>query len=573
MAENPNLEQPLSSDPLDPEDYEHLLEDYSHFVPPAENEILQGRVLKVTAKEVIVDFAYKSEGLVPIEQFLSPAGEVRVKAGDTIDVMVDHGEHVEGYVLLSHEKAVRLRVWEDLEKAFANQLVILGRVMGRVKGGLAVDVGIKAFMPGSQVDSRPVRNLDAFTNQDIPVKILKLNRRRGNAVVSRKLAIEEEVSARKAVTLEHLQEGTVITGVVKNLTDYGAFIDLGGIDGLLHVTDMSYGRIGHPSELLNAGDEITVQVLKYEPSKERISLGIKQLHPDPWENITDRYPVQSRVVGRVVNVADYGAFIELEPGVEGLIHVSEMTWSRRMKHPSKVVKPGDQVEAVVLEVHPKDRRISLGLKQLEANPWTTIDERYSIGSVVEGRVRNMTDFGAFIEIEEGIDGLVHVSDLSWTKRVKHPSEILRKGAVVQAVILAIDAKNKRLSLGIKQLQPDAWESYFQNRHVNDLVKGKVCRLAGFGAFVELAEGVEGLCHFSEIPGYTARKSDPPPIQVGAEREFKIIRMSEAEKKIGLSLRAVADQEERGRLEDYQRQAAAATSNLEQFMTARDRDLD
>ena len=573
MAENPNLEQPLSSDPLDPEDYEHLLEDYSHFVPPAENEILQGRVLKVTAKEVIVDFAYKSEGLVPIEQFLSPAGEVRVKAGDTIDVMVDHGEHVEGYVLLSHEKAVRLRVWEDLEKAFANQLVILGRVIGRVKGGLAVDVGIKAFMPGSQVDSRPVRNLDAFTNQDIPVKILKLNRRRGNAVVSRKLAIEEEVSARKAVTLEHLQEGTVITGVVKNLTDYGAFIDLGGIDGLLHVTDMSYGRIGHPSELLNAGDEITVQVLKYEPSKERISLGIKQLHPDPWENITDRYPVQSRVVGRVVNVADYGAFIELEPGVEGLIHVSEMTWSRRMKHPSKVVKPGDQVEAVVLEVHPKDRRISLGLKQLEANPWTTIDERYSIGSVVEGRVRNMTDFGAFIEIEEGIDGLVHVSDLSWTKRVKHPSEILRKGAVVQAVILAIDAKNKRLSLGIKQLQPDAWESYFQNRHVNDLVKGKVCRLAGFGAFVELAEGVEGLCHFSEIPGYTARKSDPPPIQVGAEREFKIIRMSEAEKKIGLSLRAVADQEERGRLEDYQRQAAAATSNLEQFMTARDRDLD
>ncbi len=573
MAENPNLEQPLSSDPLDPEDYEHLLEDYSHFVPPAENEILQGRVLKVTAKEVIVDFAYKSEGLVPIEQFLSPTGEVRVKAGDTIDVMVDHGEHVEGYVLLSHEKAVRLRVWEDLEKAFANQLVILGRVIGRVKGGLAVDVGIKAFMPGSQVDSRPVRNLDAFTNQDIPVKILKLNRRRGNAVVSRKLAIEEEVSARKALTLEHLREGTVITGVVKNLTDYGAFIDLGGIDGLLHVTDMSYGRIGHPSELLNAGDEITVQVLKYELSKERISLGIKQLHPDPWENITDRYPVQSRVVGRVVNVADYGAFIELEPGVEGLIHVSEMTWSRRMKHPSKVVKPGDQVEAVVLEVHPKDRRISLGLKQLEANPWTTIDERYSIGSVVEGRVRIMTDFGAFIEIEEGIDGLVHVSDLSWTKRVKHPSEILRKGAVVQAVILAIDAKNKRLSLGIKQLQPDAWESYFQNRHVNDLVKGKVCRLAGFGAFVELAEGVEGLCHFSEIPGYTARKSDPPPIQVGAEREFKIIRMNEAEKKIGLSLRAVADQEERGRLEDYQRQAAAATSNLEQFMTARDRDLD
>jgi small subunit ribosomal protein S1 len=553
------------------EDYSHLLEDYSHFEPPADNEVMQGRVLKVTAKEVIVDFNYKSEGLVPIEQFTLPNGEVRVQPGDVIDVMVDHGEVVEGYVLLSHRKAAQIRVWADLEKAAAEQLVISGRVLGRVKGGLSVDVGVPAFMPGSQADPRPVRNLDIFVGQDIPVKVVKLNRRRGNVVVSRKLAVEEQVEAMKSQTLEHLQEGAVVTGIVKNLTDYGAFIDLGGIDGLLHVTDMTYGRVGHPSEILQPGDAVTVTVLKYDATRERISLGMKQLAPDPWTGVNERFPMNSRVVGRVVNVADYGAFVELEPGVEGLIHVSEMTWSRRMKHPSKVVKAGDQVEAVVLDVQPKERRISLGLKQLEANPWTTIEQRYSIGSVVEGRVRNMTDFGAFIEIEEGIDGLVHVSDLSWTKRVKHPSEVLRKGSVVQAVILGIDAENKRLSLGVKQLQPDAWEVFFQQHNVNDVVHGTVCRLSGFGAFVTLAEGVEGLCHFSEVPGYTGRRGDVPPIAVGQEYNFKIIRMNEVERKIGLSLKAVAFEEERGRFEDYQRQAAAATSGMERYMTAHDKD--
>jgi small subunit ribosomal protein S1 len=393
-----------------------------------------------------------------VEQFTSATGEVKVKQGDGIDVMVDHqGEKIEGYVLLSHEKASRVRVWADLEKAAAEQLVILGRVLERVKGGLSVDVGVPAFMPGSQADPRPVRNLDIFLGQDIPVKIVKLNRRRGNVVVSRKLAVEEHVQSLKSATLENLREGAVLTGVVKNLTEYGAFVDLGGIDGLLHITDMTHGRITHPSEIIHPGDALTLVVLKYDPAKERISLGMKQLAPDPWEGVEERYPAGSRVAGRVVNVADYGAFVELEPGVEGLIHVSEMSWSRRMKHPSKVVKVGDQVEAVVLELHPKDRRISLGFKQLEANPWSTIEQRYSVGSVVEGRVRNMTDFGAFVEIEEGIDGLVHVSDLSWVKRVKHPSEVLRRGTVVQAVILGIDSETKRLSLGIKQLQPDAWE--------------------------------------------------------------------------------------------------------------------
>jgi small subunit ribosomal protein S1 len=557
------------------EEYEHFLEDYSHFAPPASDEVLQGTVLTVNAKEVIVDFGYKSEGLVPIEQFQSPSGEVTVKRGDIVDVMVDHsGPQPEGYVLLSHTRASRLRIWDQLEKAYTEHLVISGHVLGRVKGGLAVDVGIKAFMPGSQADPRPVHNLDSLIGQDIPVKIIKLNRRRGNVVVSRKAAVEEEINARKGLTLEHLEEGAVVTGVVKNLTEYGAFIDLGGIDGLLHVTDLSYGRVAHPSEVLHVGDEITVKVLKFDRGKERVSLGLKQLEPDPWETAAERYAVNSRVIGRVVNVTDYGAFVELEPGVEGLIHISEMTWSRRMKHPSKVVKPGDQVETVVLEVHPGERRISLGLKQLEPNPWTTIDSRYSVGSVVEGRVRNMTDFGAFIEIEEGIDGLVHVSDLSWTKRVKHPSEVLKKGQIVQAAILNIDSASHRLSLGIKQLQPDAWESYFQNHHVNDVVHGRVCRLASFGgAFVELAEGVEGLCHFSEVPGYGGRRSSEAPLTVGDELDFKIIKMSEADKKIGLSLKALADDEEKVRLQDYQRQAAAAITTIEEVMSHKDRDAE
>ena len=558
-------------DPSVPESYEHLLEDYSQFAPPAADEVVQGTVLGITAKDVIIDFGYKSEGIVPIDQFQSPTGEVTVKRGDVVDVMIDRSEHVEGYQLLSHTKAARLRIWDDLEKASNDQLILSGHVLGRVKGGLAVDVGVKAFMPGSQADPRPVHNLDSLIGQDIPVKIIKLNRRRGNVVVSRKLAVEDEINSRKSVTLEHLSEGATVVVTVKNLTEYGAFIDLGGIDGLLHVTDMSYGRITHPSEMLQVGQDVAVKVLKFERGKERVSLGIKQLEPDPWETVLERYPVDSRVIGRVVNVTDYGAFVELEAGVEGLIHISEMTWSRRMKHPSKVVKAGDRVEAVVLEVHSNDRRISLGLKQLEPNPWTTIDSRYSVGSVVEGRVRNMTDFGAFIEIEEGIDGLVHVSDLSWTKRVKHPSEILKKGMIVQAVILNIDSSSHRLSLGIKQLQPDAWESYFQGHQVGDTVHGRVCRLASFGAFVELADGVEGLCHFSEVPGYTGRRgAEEPPIHVGDEFDFKIVKMSEAEKKIGLSLRAVTDDEEKNRLNDYQRKAAAATSTIEEVLSLKDR---
>ena len=566
QSDEHNLQMPL---PPEEAEYEQLIDDYSHFAPPHEGELLQGRVLNVTEKDVIVDFGYKSEGLVPIEQFVLPDGTTHVHAGDLIDVMVDRsGPQPEGYILLSHEKASKLRSWDNLEKAHREGLIVSGRVMGRIKGGLTVDVGVVAFMPGSQVDVRPLHNLESFVGKDIPVKVVKLNRRRGNVVVSRKMAVEEDLVARKSAALEEISEGAVVTGTVKNLTDYGAFIDLGGIDGLLHVSDMSYGRVNHPSEVINVGDQLTVKVLKFDRSKERISLGLKQLVPDPWENIGASYPMGARVIGRVVSVTDYGAFVELEPGVEGLIHISEMTWSRRMKHPSKVVRVADQVEAVVLEVKPKERRVSLGIKQLEPDPWTTVAERYSVGSVIEGRVRKLTDFGAFIEIEEGIDGLVHISDLSWTKRVKHPSEILKKGQLVQAVILNIDAPNRRLSLGIKQLQPDAWESFFRTHMVGDVVRGRVCRGASFGVFVELAPGVEALCHRSEIPGAAERRGEETPLPIGEEMDFKVIKMNEAEKKIGLSIRALSEDEERSRLDDYQRQAAAATLTIEEVMNTR-----
>lgn len=569
QRDTPENELPGVPDPsgssVDAEDYQHFLEDYSHLAPPSRHEVIEGRVLAIKGGNVYIDFSAKSDGVAPLSQFQDLSGNTTVKPGDVVEVMVEGGFTAEGCMQLSHEKAARLKVWDNLEQALSEQLTISGRVLGRVKGGLSVDIGVRAFMPGSQVDSRPPRNVDQFLGQDIPVKIVKLNRKRGNAVVSRKLAVQEDVDSRKSLTLGMIHEGAVLTGTVKNLTEYGAFVDLGGIDGLLHVTDISWGRVSHPSEVLEPGAEVTVQVLKYDAAKERVSLGIKQLSADPWEGVAERIVAGSRVLGRVVTVTDYGAFVELEPGIEGLIHISEMTWSRRMKHPSKVVKPGDQVEAVVLEINSADRRISLGLKQLEANPWTTVEQRYSVGSVVEGRVRNMTEFGAFIEIEEGIDGLVHVSDLSWTRRIKHPSELLRKGSVVQAVILAIDAAHKRLSLGVKQLQPDAWETWFQKHHVNDTVHGKVLRLAGFGAFVELAEGVEGLCHFSEVPGWSGRKSDPPPLAPGYDADFKVIRMNEEERKIGLSLKAMADAEEFDRLEEYRRKAAAAGSGLENLM--------
>ena len=547
------------------ESYEQLLEEYSSPLPAAEGEVLQGQVLQITDQGVIVDVGLKQEGVVPLSQVTEPNGEVLLQPGDVIDVLVDRRRQpaIEGYIALSHERASQIRAWETLEKAYRENLMISGRVLGRVKGGLSVDVGVTAFMPSTQADVRPLHNLDALIGQDIAVKVVKLNRRRDNVVVSRKAAIEEETAARKAALLEHLEEGALVTGVVKNLTDYGAFIDLGGIDGLLHVSDMSHGRVAHPSSVIHAGQEITVKVLKFDRERERISLGLKQVMPDPWETIHDRYQPGNRVLGRVVSVTDYGAFVELEPGVEGLIHISEMTWSRRMKHPSKVVHVGDTVESVVLDVKPHERRISLGIKQLEADPWTTVDQRYAVGSVVEGRVRKLSEFGAFIEIEEGIDGLVHVSDLSWTKRVQHPSDVLKKGQVVQAVILNIDAPNRRLSLGIKQLHPDAWETFFRAHALGDVVKGRVSRAVAFGVFVELAPGVEGLCHSSELPAELREKD--PPLAAGEEHDFKIIKLNEAERRIGLSYLGESAMEDRQRLVEYQRQAAAATHGFEEAL--------
>ncbi len=550
-------------------DYQAFLDDYSsHFAH--EGEIFHGHVLSVSEKEVIVDIGRKTEGLVPAEQFPVVDGKPSVKAGDVIEVMIDRsGVQVEGYILLSYERAHRRHVWEVLERAAAEGTPVTGKVINKIKGGLAVDIGVMAFLPSSQVELRPIHNVDSYVGQEIEVRVLKFNRRRGNAVVSRRILLENELAARKAQALASICEGSEIEGFVKNLTDYGAFVDLGGIDGLLHVSDLSYGNVSHPSEIVQVGQQIVVKVLKFDRDKERISLGLKQMRPDPWANIEQHYPVQSRVIGRIVSVTDYGAFVELEPGVEGLIHISEMTWSRRMKHPAKVVKAGDQVEAVVLEVKPKERRISLGIKQLEADPWTTVADRYSVGSVVEGRVRKLAEFGAFIEIEEGIDGLVHVSDMSWTMHIKHPSELVKKGQMVQAVILNIDAPNRRLSLGIKQLQPDAWETFFRTHQIGDVIKGRTSRAASFGMFVELMQGVEGLCHRSEIGGETSKRrnskaqpaAEEPALPIGQEFNFKIIKMNEAQRRIGLSLRAISEEDERARLQDYRRQAAAATSTV------------
>jgi small subunit ribosomal protein S1 len=511
------------------------------------DKVVTGKVEKQTDKYLVVDVGLKSEGLVPLEQVTDHTGQVKFKPGDEIEVVIEREEPEGGY-LVSYDRAHRLRIWDTIEKAANDKTPVKGTVVSRVKGGLTVDIGIKAFLPGSQLEIRPVRNLDGYLGQQIDVRVIKLNKKRGNVVVSRKELLEEEQTTRRTVTMEHLGEGAVLTGTVKNLTDYGAFVDLGGIDGLLHITDMSWGRLTHPRDLVNVGDEIQVKVLKFDKEKQRVSLGFKQLTPDPWLDAAERYPTGAKVHGRVLSVTDYGAFVELEQGIEGLVHLSEMTWSKRLKHPSKLVKPGDEVDTVVLSVNPADRRISLGMKQLMENPWENLTERYPIGMQVEGRVRNLTDFGAFIEIEEGIDGLVHVSNLSWTKRVKHPSEVVKKGEKVKAVVLGVEPANRRLSLGIKQLQPDVWESFFASHRVGDIVHGKILRTAQFGAFVEIAEGVEGLCHVSEA-------GDGPDghakLEQGAEHDFKIIKINVEEKKVGLSLRAVTGHEaSRATVETY-----------------------
>jgi len=544
--------------PSTTEDFASALETFTTESEEAarEDNVIKGTVLKITATHVVVDIGAKSEGMLPVAEVMDHGGNPRFKPGDEIDVMRDKGETEEGYINLSHQKAQRLRAWDEIEKAHNEKKPIKAVVVERIKGGLTVDIlGAQAFLPGSQTDLRPVRNLDVLKGDVIEVAVIKLNKKRGNIVVSRKQLLEEEQNEKKSKTLEHLEEGAVLTGVVKNLTEYGAFVDLGGIDGLLHITDMSWGRLTHPRDLVNVGDQIQVKVLKFDKDKQRVSLGFKQLTPDPWLDATHRYPVGAHVSGRVISVTDYGAFVELEQGIEGLVHVSEMTWSKRIKHPSKLVNVGDQVDCVVLSVNPQERRISLGMRQLAPNPWDALHDKYPVGATVEGRVRNLTDFGAFIEIEEGIDGLVHVSNLSWTKRVKHPSEVLKKGDRVKAIVLAIEPDKRRLSLGVKQLQPDVWETFFAQHHVGDVVHGKVLRVASFGAFVEIAEGIEGLCHNSEaVDG----NGQPMTLEPGREHDFKIIKMNPEEKKVGLSIKAVGEEASRSEVEAYKQPVSSGT---------------
>jgi small subunit ribosomal protein S1 len=525
-----------------------------------EGSVVRGTVVGVNDRMVVIDFGFKSEGAVPIEEF-TEGGELTVKRGDEVEVLIKSMESQEGVPILSRADAVRMRAWDDLEKAYRDGVPVKGRIMERVKGGLRVDVdGVAAFLPGSQVDVRPIRNLESLRGQEIEAKVIKLNRKRSNVVLSRKAILESENEGKKGETLNNLEEGIIVEGQIKNLTDYGAFVDLGGIDGLLHVTDMSWGRLQNPGEMFRVGESVQVKVLKFDKERERVSLGFKQLLPDPWESVSERFPTGQRMQGKIASVTDYGAFIELEAGVEGLVHVSEMTWSKRMKHPSKLVQPGETVEVEVLGVDPKNRRISLGMKQTQPNPWETLPERFHIGDRVRGRVRNLTDFGAFVEVEDGVDGLVHVSDISWNKRIKHPGEVLKKGQEIEAVITNIDVDNRRLSLSIKDTEPSAWEKFITEHKPGDIVHGKITRFANFGAFVELAEGLEGLCHVSELSDDRVERPEDAA-QVGQEMDFRILRIEQESKKIGLSHRAAKHDEPMPDVKSYTTDAGGGMASL------------
>jgi small subunit ribosomal protein S1 len=542
------------------ETMDQLLDQFSAPAPAAaEGEIFEGRVLAVTDAGVVVDVGGKFEGLVPAQEFLDSGSPIQFGPGQTIDVERLH-EHKDGYVLLSHVRAHRRRVWERIEKSYRDHTNVTAKVVERIKGGLVVDIGVRAFLPASQIELRPVHDLEAWKDREVEVRVLKLNRKRGNVVVSHRVILEEDQKGKRDALIATLSEGTVVTGRVKNVTDYGVFVDLGGMDGLLHVSDLVWGRVPHPSSVVKAGDEIQVQILKFDKEKQRISLGRKQLLPDPWATVPERFPVGTRVQGKVVGVTDYGAFVQLEPGVEGLVHVSEMSWSKRVKHPSKIVKAGDELEVAVLEVKTDQRRISLGLKQTLPDPWEAAAEKYPVGTIITGRIRNLADFGAFVEIEEGMEGLIHISDVSWTERIKHPSEKFKKGETIEAKVLKVDSQNRRLSLGIKQVN-DIWTKWFAEHKTGDVAKGKVVRTTDFGAFVELAEGIEGLCHVSEIEerrpkGERDKEKAPRGARVaavlatGQEYEFKILRLEPDQHKISLSYRAAQKQTEHQEIESF-----------------------
>jgi len=536
-SKKPNQPRQADSNGLENLGMDELLDLYSK-PTLTEGEIIKGRVIKVTPSDVVVDIGYKSEGLLPVGEVTAYDGTVKVKRGDEIEVFIERLEDSSGYVALSREKAARMRVWDDIEAAYKADEAISGRVVDRVKGGLAVDVGgIKAFLPGSLIDTKPVKNLDALRGHEMKFKIVSFDKKRSNVVLSRKAIVEVEQTAAKSATFARLKEGELTHGIVKNITDYGVFVDLGGVDGLLHITDISWGRVTHPSEYFNVGDEIEVVVLKFDPSAERVSLGYKQKSPDPWSDVHERYPLGSRVKGKVVSLTDYGAFVELEEGVEGLIHVSEMSWTKKIRHPAKLMNLGDEIEAVVADVNVPNRRISLSLKALEQNPWDTIAERYPVGTVIEGRVRNLTDFGAFVEVEEGIDGLIHISDMSWHRRLKHPSEVLKKGDTVKARVINVDGDNQRLSLSIREFLPNEWDTFARGHNLGDEVVGAISKITDFGLFIRLADGVEGLAHISEVNRDPRQKLDKV-FHVGELLRARIIKIDTNERKIGLTTRDV-----------------------------------
>ena len=553
------------------ETMDQLLDQFSAPQPGvAEGEIFDGRVLAVTEAGVVVDVGGKFEGLVPAQEFLDSGSPIEFGEGQTIEVERLH-EQRDGYVLLSHVRAHRRRIWERIEKSYREHTNLKGKILERIKGGLVVDIGVRAFLPASQIELRPVHDLEAWKDREIELRILKLNRKRGNIVASRRAILEEEQKAKRETLAATITEGAVLTGHVKNITDYGVFVDLGGMDGLLHVSDLVWGRVPHPSSIVQSGEEIQVQVLKFDKDKQRISLGRKQLLPDPWATVPERFPAGTRARGKIVGVTDYGAFVQIEPGVEGLIHVSEMSWSKRTRHPSKIVKVGDEVEVAVLEVKTDQRRISLGLKQTLPDPWEAAAEKYPVGTVVAGRIRNLADFGAFVEIEEGMEGLIHISDVSWTERIKHPSEKFKKGDAVQARVLKVDSQNRRLSLGIKQVN-DIWANWFADHKIGEVIRGKVIRTTDFGAFVELAGGIEGLCHVSEIEerrpkGDKDREKAPRGARVtsvvtsGQEYDFKVIRVEPEQHKISLSYRAAQKQAERQEIESFRSSKSSPNATI------------
>ena len=525
-----------------------------------EGSIVNGTVVRFTDDTVIVDIGHKSEGEIPKGEFKAADGELSVKEGDTVEVYLDSFEDNDGEMVLSRERAEMLRAWDRISDAYENNEIVEGTVVARVKGGLSVDIGVKAFLPGSQVDLRPVRNLDKLIGTQLSFKIIKFNKKRGNIVLSRRVLLEQDREKLRSETLSNLKEGAELKGIVKNITDYGAFIDLGGIDGLLHITDMSWGRINHPSQMFEVGQEIEVKVLSYDEGRQRVSLGYKQLQTDPWLTVAERYNVDSRAKGTVVSLTDYGAFVEMEQGVEGLIHISEMSWSKRIKHPSKVVQVGDEVEVVILAMDIENRRISLGMKQIEPNPWEVVKEKYQEGDIILGKIRNITDFGIFVGIEDGIDGLIHISDISWTDRINHPADKFKKGDEVEAKILQIDAENERFSLGIKQLSEDPWAKAAVDMPAGTKGTGKVTKVTDFGAFVEISEGIEGMIHISELSEDNVEKVEDA-VKEGDEIDFVVLATDSEERRFSLSRKALIKKLEGEELNNYINQVAEPKTGL------------